>query len=165
MYRWICLGQQTNGSLPIQGVGGGSQQLLVMYYMVTHRIWIGASSELFWKRHWSLGLHRRNFLARWLAAENHRFTEIRITKLLPHEVSNEAHIYGLPCFRTRGRSTKVKAKMILRPTVSRSVGQSVLVSGTYLEPINEFSFFLIVFRQLRVYSCGTPNVARGRICS
>jgi hypothetical protein len=41
-------------------------------------------------------------------------------------------------------SVHVKVKVILRPTVSRSVGQSVLVTGTHLGPATNF-FFLFFF--------------------
>jgi hypothetical protein len=48
----------------------------------------------------------------------------------------------------------------------RSVGQSVLVSGTHLGPLTIFfSFCKIIFRQLWVCWCGTPSLTRGRVCS
>jgi hypothetical protein len=47
----------------------------------------------------------------------------------------------------------------------RSVGQSVLVSGTHLGPATNFSSSLIIFRQLRVCWCGATSLTRSRVCS
>jgi hypothetical protein len=44
----------------------------------------------------------------------------------------------------------------------RSVGQSVLVSGS--QP-NFLLLSVIIFRQLRVCSCGAPSLTRGRVCT
>jgi hypothetical protein len=49
----------------------------------------------------------------------------------------------------------------------RSVGQSVLVSGTHLGPANNFSpsLFNCFFRQLRVCWCGAPSLTRSWVCT
>jgi hypothetical protein len=48
----------------------------------------------------------------------------------------------------------------------RSVGQSVLVTGTHQGPAtNCYSFFLIIFRQMRVCWLWAPSLTRGRFCS
>jgi hypothetical protein len=44
----------------------------------------------------------------------------------------------------------------------RSVGQSVLVSGSHLEPITRFLFSVW---QLRVSWCVAPSLTRGRVCN
>jgi hypothetical protein len=43
----------------------------------------------------------------------------------------------------------------------RSVGQSVLLSGTHLGPVTKLSIFI----QLKVCSCGALSLTRGRCCS
>jgi hypothetical protein len=48
----------------------------------------------------------------------------------------------------------------------RSVGQSVLVSGTHLGTATKFSpLSKIIFRQLWVCWSGAPSLTRGRVCS
>jgi hypothetical protein len=48
----------------------------------------------------------------------------------------------------------------------QSVGQSVLVSGTHLEPATNFFFLLeIFFRQLRVCCFVAPSLTRGWVCN
>jgi hypothetical protein len=44
----------------------------------------------------------------------------------------------------------------------QSVGQSVLVSGSHLEPMTKF---LLSDWQLRVSWCGAPSLARGWVCN
>jgi hypothetical protein len=46
-----------------------------------------------------------------------------------------------------------------------SISQSVLVSGTHLEPVNNFPLFLIIFRQLWVCWCRVPSLMGGQVCS
>jgi hypothetical protein len=45
----------------------------------------------------------------------------------------------------------------------RSVGQSILVSGSHLEPMTRFFFFSV--RQLRVSWHGTPSLTRWWVCN
>jgi hypothetical protein len=54
---------------------------------------------------------------------------------------------------------KLKLKLIY---YRRSVGQSVLVSGSHLEPMNRFLFSIW---RLRVSWCGAPSLTRGRVCN
>jgi hypothetical protein len=47
-------------------------------------------------------------------------------------------------------------------TTDGSVGQSVLVSGSHLEPMTRFLFSV---RRLRVSCCGAPSLTRGWVCN
>jgi hypothetical protein len=47
----------------------------------------------------------------------------------------------------------------------QSVGQSVLVSGTHLEPVTNFSFFSFFFTQLRACYFVAPSLTRGWVCN
>jgi hypothetical protein len=47
----------------------------------------------------------------------------------------------------------------------QSVGQSVLVSGTHLDPATNFFLLEIFFRQLRVCYFVAPSLTRGRVCN
>jgi hypothetical protein len=48
----------------------------------------------------------------------------------------------------------------------RSVGQSVLLSGSHLGPVNNFSpSFYNYFEQLRICWSGAPSLTRSRVCS
>jgi hypothetical protein len=62
---------------------------------------------------------------------------------------------------------RVKVKLKSKTYYDKqSVGQSVLVSSTHLRPsTNLFPPFLITFRQLQVYWCGTPSLMRGWFCT
>jgi hypothetical protein len=61
------------------------------------------------------------------------------------------------------RHHKVKAKFILRPTVSRPVHLGVRhPSGTRDQ---FFPLSLIIFRQFRVCWCGAPSLTRSRVCT
>jgi hypothetical protein len=55
--------------------------------------------------------------------------------------------------------SKSKSKLIYG---RQSVGKSVLVSGSHLEPVTRFLFS--VWR-LRVSWCGAPSLTRGRVCN
>jgi hypothetical protein len=63
------------------------------------------------------------------------------------------------CKWTRAGKYGLKLKLIYD---RRSIGQSVLVSGSHLEPMTRFLFS--VWR-LRVSWCVTPSLTRGRVCN
>jgi hypothetical protein len=73
-----------------------------------------------------------------------------------------ARLLSVQARYSRLYSTKVKIKIILRPTVSRSVCLGVRhLSGN----CDQFFFFFIICKQLRIFLCGAPSLTRGRGCS
>jgi hypothetical protein len=63
------------------------------------------------------------------------------------------------------KSQILEVGVTLRLTVSQSVRQCVLVSGTPLGPMTRFYFFLYFARKLLALSLGAPSLTRGRVCN
>jgi hypothetical protein len=70
----------------------------------------------------------------------------------------------LPLFCVSCIDLKLKLKLKLKLIYDRrSVGQSVLVSGSHLEPMARF--FSVLYWQLLVSCCGELSLTRGWICN
>jgi hypothetical protein len=71
--------------------------------------------------------------------------------------SSHGLIFFGPCQRPFFQHVEVEVEVKLRPTV----GQSVFVSGSHLEPITRFFSDL----QLLVFLCGASSLTRGWVCN